>query len=379
MARSEFAPVTPEVLLWARETAGYELEAVAKRLQKTVAAVQQWETGEQEPTVVQLRALANLYQRPMAVFFFPAPPQLKGVREEFRTLPETVSLTPATLKEVRRMRAFQEGLYEVIGSSEPVLRFQPPQLRRAQVSAEAKAWRERLELEGRRWPNPEAAFKYCRDKVERQGVVVVKTAFKQDDISGFSLADSLYPLICINNKHQFTRQLFTLFHELGHLILDSSGVTTLDDLSENQSSEKNRNLEVLCNYFAAEVLVPSKQFSEQVKRCGTSSAAVGEMAEAFSVSREVILRRMLDKGLIGQAEYRARVEEVSRRQPARRTHTSQNGGGNYYNTQVAYWGENLLRRVFLRESVGLVSPAQIADCFNIKAQKLAKLEEYVSG
>jgi transcriptional regulator with XRE-family HTH domain len=36
--------------------------------------IRAWESGEGEPTVAKLRALAKLYQRPMSVFFLPKPP-----------------------------------------------------------------------------------------------------------------------------------------------------------------------------------------------------------------------------------------------------------------------------------------------------------------
>ena len=68
---------TPQVLRWARETAGHTFESTAKALRrKTVLpeVVQAWEGGEAKPTYAQLKRLGVIFQRPIALFFFPEPP-----------------------------------------------------------------------------------------------------------------------------------------------------------------------------------------------------------------------------------------------------------------------------------------------------------------
>ena len=44
-----------------------------------------------------------------------------------------------------------------------------------------------------------------------------KDSFKADDVSGLCLCDEEYPVILLNNKMSFTRQIFTVFHEIYHL------------------------------------------------------------------------------------------------------------------------------------------------------------------
>ena len=67
--------INPTIVKWARERSGYTLEDVATSLNKDVETISDWESGEQAPTYVQLETLAGKYKRPIAIFFFPEPPQ----------------------------------------------------------------------------------------------------------------------------------------------------------------------------------------------------------------------------------------------------------------------------------------------------------------
>lgn len=72
---SEHIPVNPDILRWARETAGYSIEDVVdkiKRKQVTVKVVQDWEDGNASPSYPQLEKLAyEIFKRPLALFSFP--------------------------------------------------------------------------------------------------------------------------------------------------------------------------------------------------------------------------------------------------------------------------------------------------------------------
>ena len=64
MSSSIQVDVTPQVLLWARETSGFSRDEVAEKLKQkrirpeTIAA---WEAGTQQPTYAQLSKLAEYY------------------------------------------------------------------------------------------------------------------------------------------------------------------------------------------------------------------------------------------------------------------------------------------------------------------------------
>ncbi len=76
----------PKILKWARERAKYSLEDVALKLKKDIDIIKSWESGEKSPTYIQLEKLAyDIYKRPIALFFFPEPPEESDEQSEFRT------------------------------------------------------------------------------------------------------------------------------------------------------------------------------------------------------------------------------------------------------------------------------------------------------
>src|SRR5437588_11895942 len=91
MPRSIPALVQPALLIWAREQAGLSVEDAASKADIAVAVLQEWENGQDRPSIPQLRKLGEVYKRPLAVFFLSAPPKGFDAQREFRRLP---GLTP---------------------------------------------------------------------------------------------------------------------------------------------------------------------------------------------------------------------------------------------------------------------------------------------
>ena len=73
--------INPHILKWARERSGYAVEAIATFLKKDASIVNDWESGERAPTYIQLEKLADKYKRPIAIFFFPEPPEEPNIAE----------------------------------------------------------------------------------------------------------------------------------------------------------------------------------------------------------------------------------------------------------------------------------------------------------
>lgn len=114
--------ITPALLKWARERCGVTLEDVAAQLHKPVETIQNWEIGNDAPTYPQLETLAyKIYKRPLALFFFPEPPEEPGPRQAFRTLPdwEVHDLSSETRYRIRQAMALQSSLRELYDGTNP--------------------------------------------------------------------------------------------------------------------------------------------------------------------------------------------------------------------------------------------------------------------
>lgn len=79
--------INPEMLKWARTISGVNLDSDFKYDRKIIES---WENGEDYPTYSQLKQLAIAYRKPVAIFFFPAPPNLKDISASCRTLPTEI-------------------------------------------------------------------------------------------------------------------------------------------------------------------------------------------------------------------------------------------------------------------------------------------------
>jgi len=80
------AKVKPELLRWARESAGYSVTEAARKLSKLAPErLEQWESGEDQPTIAQLRHMARVYRRPLSVFYLPEVPADALVSEAMTT------------------------------------------------------------------------------------------------------------------------------------------------------------------------------------------------------------------------------------------------------------------------------------------------------
>ena len=376
--------INPEILAWAREQMGYSVEEVAERMNKDPVKIKSWENGESAPTYSQLERLAGvLYKRPVALFFFPEPPEELTPGGSFRTLPEpeVEKLLPDTRLKLREALSFQLSLMELndgVNTSErkifrdvEVVGTSPAEARRVallviaylDVGVEARS-KSRTTTE---W------FKWCRTAVEDAGVYVFKNSFKQKDISGLCIYHEQFPIIHINNSTTSSRQVFTLFHELAHILVHTNGITQVDDSFIGTLTDSDRELEQFCNKFAAEVLVPRDHFKSRVGNSTPDEQSMSKLANEYKVSREVILRHFLDLDKVSQERYDELVQRWNDEFEAQTTGLGKEG--NYYNTQMSYLGDKYLDLAFSRYHQGAIGEEKLAEVLGIKAQSLPKLEQ----
>ena len=194
----EGVPLAGSVLRWARETSGLSKEDVVQKLKrKTITAetIEAWERGEGMPTYAQLESLAyDVYKRPLALFFFPAPPEEKTPRQAFRTLPdqEIQKISPRLRYLLRRAQARQVNLAEL---SEDMLSPSRHLLRDIRVDAGtpateiAKRVREYLGISldvQAKWKNADEAFNIGATCLKAVGCLSSRKPSKMKRFLGFA-------------------------------------------------------------------------------------------------------------------------------------------------------------------------------------------------
>jgi len=310
MAQVIQAFVKPELLVWAREDAGYDVEVAAKRINVKTEKLVAVESGQARLTVNQLRNLSNVYKRPLAFFYLPAPPKTDTYIKDFRHFPEEEAhkLSPELRLELRKAKARREaalGLLDDLDIAPSVFEATASTSERPEVVG--KRIREILDISFERQSSLRTEYEslhFWRDCIEARGIFVFQVSIPKAEMRGCSIWYSPLPVIMMNAKDSPYGRVFTMAHELTHLMLRSAG---LCDLGNNQ-------IEEFCNAAAGEALVPSELLSRESIVRGNSSVRwsdedLNSLSSRYSVSTHVILRRLLSLGRTTQDFYRFKTDE----------------------------------------------------------------------
>lgn len=366
-------PVDPSLITWARERAGYTLTNAQST--PSLKKIQEWEDGTLHPTYRQVEVMSDVFRIPVAVFFFPKPPSVPPIDENFRTLPRrTVQGVPSRIRLLlRKARAFQINLFELHEGRNPSSKLITREIAMnspRDIGPTALAVREYMGVSVRqqfRWPTVEDAFENWRELLAEHGIYVFKDAFREDDFFGFCLYDEEFPIIYVNNSAAKSRQVFTLFHELAHLLFQTSGIDHTENFDMGDITRENYRLEISCNEFSGRFLVPDAQFDEIVDNEYSTVHDAHEIAARFCVSTEVILRKLLDRNVITSDEYEAGSRSSY--------DTKSPGGGDYYKNQIAYLGKRYVLLALQRYHQNRFDDIQLAEYLNIKPKNVTNFED----
>ena len=327
MSRSAEAKIEPDILIWAREHAGLTTEEVAKKLPVRPERLQAWEAGSRRPTIKQLRKFGKICRRPLAFFYLPEPPRDFKAINDYRRLPSTEPgmvlgvESPELRYEVRRAYERREIALELFGDEEPDCQFDSL---RAALSDNKEDLAERirttLAIDFRRqtkWGVRSEVLNQWRSALESSGILVFQApGIGLDEMRGFSISQMPMPVIVLNNKDSYAARVFTLLHELTHVLLHEDGLCNLRSIDELPAAEKA--MEVFCNHVAGAVLVPRRRLLEEDlvrrRRQGAEwpDADIKDLATHYGVSRIVLVRRLLICGRITKAFYEQKQDQYQR-------------------------------------------------------------------
>ena len=375
------------MLKWARESAKISLETASKKINKSTEVIKNWEEEKDFPTYSQLEELSKIYRRPLAIFFFPEPPEELDLYKSFRTLPdfELEKLNTSTIFLIRKAQIMQFNLKELCKEKNPAPRNILKEFLidiKGNIKEIAQNLRTYLGItleEQFSWKDSREAFKNWRDILYSFGIFIFKEPFEQGDISGFCLLDEEFPVIYVNNSQSDNRKIFTLFHELGHLITGVSGIDIKNDDFIEVLTKTDWRIEYLCNQLTGSVLVPDidfdKRFNQQHE---VDETFITKLARLYSVSKEVILRKIRDRNRIDENtfnEYLKKWNKQALDYKKKRAETS--GGPSYYIKKASYLGEQYIDLVFTRYYREQINIAEAADYLGIKPINFEKFENKI--
>lgn len=368
---------------WARETAGLTPEQAAKKIGVKPARLAEWEEGSLRPTVDQLRKAAQVYKRPLAVFFLPTPPTQPTPLHDFRRLPADApaTLSPELLLEMRRARRRRAVALELLSDFDRPIPELP--LRAAldddpeELATHARTWLAVSLDEQSRWIGDFDPLNAWLTVCEARGILVFQTGeVPLEEMRGFSLNERRLPVIVLNAKDAPRGQVFTLMHEFTHLLLSQGGVCDPLHVRRHARTPDER-VEVFCNRVAGAILVPSDALLGHPLVAPIRSprewadSTLQRLAEQFAVSREVILRRLLILGrTIDDFYERKREEYLAQYRALIAQAREREGFAPLFRVVVRDNGREYTRLVLEAFDRERITPADVSDYLGIRLRHL---------
>ncbi len=387
------ALVKSHMLVWARDKSGFDINSAAKRLHINPEQLKAWESGEKRPTINQALGLAELYKRPLSLFYLNEPPRdFTVANTDFRRLPDsdTPMQSPGLLLELRiatMRRQAMLDLSEEVGSGEFV------HLNSISLSTEpedtAQQIRDVLEIDWstqQKWRDQYDALSGWRLAIERLNVLVFHTShqgstFLPSEARGISISEQRFPVIVVNGTDAPRARIFTLLHEFVHLLLNNGGFCNFREYFGVKTIEQQ--VEVFCNHVAGATLVPSSLLlAHKVVRRHTDGGSWTDyelqvLATEFNTSQEVIARRLLTLGLASQQFYekkRQYLEEAWREYRQRKKEEGRKGAPPHYRMMMRKHGKPFVRTVFSAYYGDQLTLSDVCDYLGVKVKYLKDME-----
>ncbi|MEP0316414.1 XRE family transcriptional regulator [Hyphomonas sp.] len=307
--------INPDVLVWARTRMGLSEDDAAEKVPVKVERLIAWETKKASPTLNQARKLAKIYCRPFLEFFAAEVPAVEGVtlvpdyrlhRDRPTPKDEAVRADIQGWAETQRLNALD--LLDMLGDTPTAL----PQALASSVTEATESAAERArEAIGftihEQFDLPVSDKRLIperlRARMSDSGVLVLKRSdIKKIGMRGMCLFSETLPIVVYGNEAPGA-QAFTLAHELGHIAIQSSGIS-----GPAATGKAVERVEDWCNRFASDFLIPRRILADVWPRPDRQMTEISddqlhEVARRFGVSPHAMLVRLVSLSYVRPAYY----------------------------------------------------------------------------
>jgi len=357
--------VNPSLLVWARTELGIKAVDVAEYLKTEESTINDWEKHGQGIRYTDLKRLATFYKRQVPVFFLPETPKPINKPKDFRNLSlKDKGLHRDTLLAVRRTSRYLGVYKELVNEAEISKQYLWLDELRNSSADTASTLRELLDAPvNNQREYASENFKFWRQKIEEKlNIFVFQFPIPNHEFDGFSYIENGKPYAITLNSHiSNNRKVFTLFHELGHIIHGESGIC-LTKQGEGLSSDETR-----CNQFAAEFLMPEPEVIPPI-----SFDELKSNAKSLGVSAEAYLIRCASLNLIDDEKYRE-LMAIIRRQNHKNKEKS-TGGPPQLLVIKSQRGDKFFDFILSAYHGHDISASTVRDVLNLKVAGLSRQE-----
>jgi len=389
MAKSVPALINPDLLVWARNSSHLTVEEAAKKVSVRTERLELWEKGELKPTIKQLRKLGHIYKRPIAIFYLSESPQDFTPLQDFRRFPgEGEELESPKLRyEIRRARDRREIALELYEELEGELPDFPTQCDLSdnpeELSGRIRDFLGINEDNQFNFRNHYDALNGWRSAIEKQGVLVFQASgIDLSEMRGFSISEIPLPAIIVNIRDYPYARIFTMLHELVHILLRDGGLCDLAETGNRSPDEQQ--VEIFSNHVAGSVLVPKNLLlnenlvSQKRDDPEWDDEEIHELSQKYKVSREVMLRRLLILGRTTSQFYRIKRQQF-KKDYKKMLRRKTEGFAPPHRKAISNAGPAFTRLVLNSYYQENITAGDLSDFLNVKLKHMGKIERETMG
>ena len=309
-------PISTTALSWALETSGIPKKYLDAYCQFPPGTIEGWLAGKTLPNQTQFKKLASKLKRQPVVFFMedlpPTSESIVALRSAVDTGPKNLSPQARhSIRDAIRVQGFVGLIQEELGNESAFSANYSSTEKPEKVANLIRQKYFDISLDTQKsWPSAAQAFRNWRTLVEQMGILVFlysigldpfwkdlpdREAAERELIRGFAVVSGNPPVIGISTTWNTEVRIYTLFHELGH-VLTCSNAACSETFDVGATSETNDDLERWCEQFAACFLMPRQdfiQFNTTLTERDPIERA-GKIASKLYVSRKAALIRLIE-------------------------------------------------------------------------------------
>lgn len=158
-------------------------------------------------------------------------------------------------------------------------------------------------------------FNILRQQLEEKWkVIVFELPFNVSNFSAVSIMHENIVSVFVNNNHSDERKMFSLAHEIGHIVLHQNKTDQVDTLSRNNPLEKQANT------FAELFLIPNDIFMDKILKLNThfTREIIQSIADDFKVSYDCIFYKLKKENLVNYNNIE--IKPINRDNPLQNEH-----------------------------------------------------------
>ncbi len=386
--------VNPDILRWARETAGLNHETAAKKIQLGLARgvepadrLRALEAGDRDPSRALLTRMAKQYRRPLVVFYLDTPPRRGDRGHDFRTAADSSPDAGAPMLDalIRNVMARQGLIRSALEAEDDFKRLDFVGSCSVKDGVE-RVQRVMQDVLGfnlavfRKQRSYDEAFALLRNWTEACGVFVLlmgdlgsprHNSISATTFRGFALADDVAPFVVINDRDARAAWSFTMLHELCHILLGDTGVSDVYGSTQ---------IERFCNQVASRILLAEHELrplADQIRNVEATAALppITKFATEHNVSRPMIAYRLHEAGELSSDVYSTLHTMLMGqwRSQQKRARNEQGGGPSYYVVRRHRLGPGLLKAVKYLYEVGSLTTGRAGKILGVRPKNVDQL------